>query len=84
MVPQRSWLGLPPGATGHVRTVVKLPVGWGSTSITGLQLAVEPPSVASTLTVRFVHVERFTGAQVSQVPVPKVAVVPEVLAVTSS
>ncbi|MGD0808598.1 MAG: hypothetical protein ABSA91_02635 [Acidimicrobiales bacterium] len=76
--------GYPLVGTGHVRTVVKLPVGWGSASITGLQLAVEPPSVASTLTVRFVHVERFTGAQVLQVPVPKVAVVPEALAVTSS
>jgi hypothetical protein len=76
--------GYPLVGTGHVRTVVKLPVGWGSTSITGLQLAVEPPSAASTLTVRFVHIERFTGTQVLQIPVPNASVVPEALAVTSS
>jgi hypothetical protein len=76
--------GYPLVGTGHVRTVVKLPVGWGSTSITGLQLAVEPPSAASNLTVRFVHIERFTGTQVVQISVPNASVVPEALAVTSS
>jgi hypothetical protein len=76
--------GYPLVGTGHVRTVVKLPVGWGSSSITGLQLAVEPPSAAPTLTVRFVHIERFTGTQVVQIPVPNASVVPEALAVTSS
>jgi len=76
--------GFPLVGAGHVRTVVKLPVGWGSSSITGLQVAVEPPSAASTLTVRFVHIERFTGAQVLQVPVPNASVVPEALALSSS
>jgi len=76
--------GYPLVGTGHVRTVVKLPVGWGASSITGLQLAVEPRSAASTLTVRFVHIERFTGTQVLQIPVPDASVVPEALAVTSS
>jgi hypothetical protein len=76
--------GYPLVGTGHVRTVVKLSVGWGSSSITGLQLAVEPPLAASTLTVRFVHIERFTGTQVLQIPVPNASVVPEALAVTSS
>jgi hypothetical protein len=75
--------GYPLVGTGHVRTVVKLPVGWGSTSITGLQLSVEPPSAASTLTVRFIHIERFTGTQVLQIPVPTASVIPEALAVTS-
>ena len=76
--------GFPLVGTGHVRTVVKLPLRWGSSSITGLQVAVEPPSAASTLTVRFVHIERFTGAQVLQVSVPNASVVPEALALTSS
>jgi hypothetical protein len=76
--------GYPLVGAGHVRTVVKLPVGWGSRTVTGLQLAVEPPSAASSLTVHFVHLERFTGAQVLQVPVPNASVVPEALAVTSS
>ena len=76
--------GFPLVGAGHVRTVVKLPLGWGSSSITGLQVAVEPPSDASSLTVRFVHIERFTGAQVLQVPVPNASVVPEALALTSS
>jgi hypothetical protein len=76
--------GFPLVGAGHVRTVVKLPLGWGSRSITGLQVAVEPPSAASSLTVRFVHIERFTGAQVLQVPVPNASVVPEALALTSS
>jgi hypothetical protein len=76
--------GFPLVGTGHVRTVVKLPLGWGTRSITGLQVAVEPPAAASTLTVRFVHIERFTGTQVVLVPVPKASVVPEALAVTSS
>jgi hypothetical protein len=76
--------GFPLVGAGHVRTVVKLPLGWGSSRITGLQVAVEPPSAASTLTVRFVHIERFTGAQVLQVPVPNASVVPEALALTSS
>jgi hypothetical protein len=76
--------GFPLVGTGHVRTVVKLPLGWGTRSITGLKVAVEPPAAASTLTVRFVHIERFTGTQVVLVPVPKASVVPEALAVTSS
>ena len=76
--------GYPLVGTGHVRTVVKLPVGWGSSSISGLQLSVEPPSAASTLTVRFVHIERFTGTQVLQIPVPNASVVPEALTVPSS
>ncbi len=76
--------GYPLVGTGHVRTVVKLPVGWGSDSITGLQVAVEPPFAASTLTVRFVRIERFTGTQVLQFPAPIASVVPETLAVTSS
>jgi len=76
--------GFPLVGTGHVRTVVKLPLGWGSSSITGLQVAVEPPSAASTLAVRFVHIGRFTGTQVLQVRAPRASVVPEALAVTSS
>ena len=76
--------GFPLVGTDHVRTVVKLPVGWVSSSVTGLQLAVEPPSAASTLKVRSVHIEWFTGAQVLQVPVPNASVVPEALTVTSS
>jgi hypothetical protein len=76
--------GFPLVGAGHVRTAVKLPLGWGSSSITGLQVAVEPPSAASTLTVRFVHIERFTGTQVLQVPVPNASVVPETLVLVPS
>ena len=46
------------------------PWGGGRSSITGLQVAVEPPSAASTLTVRFVRIEWFTGTQVLQFPRP--------------
>jgi hypothetical protein len=76
--------GYPLVGTGHVRTVVKLPLGWGSSSITGLQIAVEPPSAASILRVRYVNIEWFTGSQVLQIPTPDVSVVPEMLAVAPS
>jgi hypothetical protein len=71
--------GYPLVTTGHVRTVVKLPLGWSSSSIIGAQVVVEPPSAAPSVSVHSLHVERFTGATVVQVPVPLVVVLPEVL-----
>ena len=76
--------GYPLVGTGHVRTVVKLPVGWASSSITGLKLAVEPPSAASTLTVRSLHIEWFTGTAIDQVPAPSAVVQPEALDIAPS
>ena len=71
--------GYPLVGTGHVRTVVKLPLGWSSSSIVGAQVVVEPPSAAPSVTVRSLHVESFTGATIEPVPVPPVVVRPEAL-----
>ncbi len=71
--------GFPLVGTGHVRTVVKLPVGWSSRRVTGTQVAVEPPSAASALSVHFLHVEAFNGRAVVPVAAPAPSVVPEVL-----
>jgi hypothetical protein len=76
--------GYPLVGTGHVRTVVKLPVGWPEDKITGAQVVVEPPSAASHLTVHLLHIERFTGTAIEQVPAPAVVVGPEALDVASS
>ena len=71
--------GYPLVGTGHVRTVVKLPVGWSSRSIVGAQVVVEPPSAAPSVSLHSLHVESFTGTTIEQVPVPPVVVRPEVL-----
>jgi hypothetical protein len=74
--------GFPLVQSGHVRTVVKLPVGWQSDRLTGVQVAVEPPSAATSVHVRSLNIERFTGAAVDRVPAPAAVVRPEVLEVT--
>jgi hypothetical protein len=71
--------GFPLVGAGHVRTVVKMPLGWASRRITAAQVAVEPPSAAATVRVRFFHVEDWDGSSVAQVPVTAPRVVPEVL-----
>jgi hypothetical protein len=71
--------GYPLVGTGHVRTVVKLPVGWPSSRIVGVQVAVEPPAAAPKLTVHSLHIGRFTGAAIVQVPAPVASVQPETL-----
>ncbi|HTT91428.1 MAG TPA: hypothetical protein VMF65_17865 [Acidimicrobiales bacterium] len=71
--------GYPLVSTGHVRTVVKLPLGWATSRVTGLQVAVEPPSAAAGVKVRSLRIERFTGSVVQPVPVPAAVVVPEAL-----
>jgi hypothetical protein len=76
--------GFPLVRTGHVRTVVKLPVGWPSSHIIGVQVAVEPPSAAASLTVRSLRIERFTGTAVEAVPAPAASVQPEALEVAPS
>ena len=38
--------GYPLVATGHVRTVVKLPLDWAAQTVTGVRVVVEPPSAA--------------------------------------
>jgi hypothetical protein len=76
--------GYPLVGTGHVRTVVKLPVGWPSSRIIGVQVAVEPPSAAPKLTVHWLHIERFTGVAIEQVPAPAASVGPEALDVAPS
>lgn len=48
--------GYPANGTGHIRTVVKLPTGWQSQPITGVQLQVYPPSAASSVTVNSIKV----------------------------
>ena len=74
--------GYPLIKTGHARTVVKLPLNWASERVTGVQVVVEPPSAAPTVTVHWLHIERFTGSSVQQVPVPVAVVRPETLNVT--
>jgi hypothetical protein len=76
--------GFPLVSTGHVRTVVKLPVGWPSSRIIGVQVAVEPPSAAPSLTVHSLQIERFTGTAIEQVPAPTALVGPEALDVAPS
>ena len=71
--------GYPLVGTGHVRTVVKLPVNWSSSRITGVQVVVEPPSAAASLKVRSLRVERYTSATVQPMPAPTAVVGPEVL-----
>ena len=48
--------GYPANATGHVRTVVKLPLGWSSRSVTGARVQVYPPSATPTVTVQHLEV----------------------------
>ena len=71
--------GFPLVSTGHERTVVKLPLGWPSSRITGVRVAVEPPSASPSVTVSFLHIERFTGTAIEQVPAPTALVQPETL-----
>ncbi len=71
--------GYPLVSTGHVRTVVKLPANWAASRITGVQVAVEPPSAAGRVTVRSLHIEQFTGTAVERVAAPAAVVVPEAL-----
>jgi hypothetical protein len=76
--------GYPLVGRGHVRTVVKLPLDWTADRVTDVQVVVEPPSAASTLKVRSLHIERFTGTAIQPVPAPAAVVGPEVLAVAAS
>ena len=48
--------GYPANATGHVRTVVKLPLGWSSRSVIGARVQVYPPSATPTVTVQHLEV----------------------------
>jgi hypothetical protein len=76
--------GFPLVGTGHVRTVVKLPVGWAAQKLTAAQVAVEPPSASRTVSVQFLRVEFWDGSSVVQVPAPAPTVVPETLDVQAS
>ena len=71
--------GFPLVGAGHVRTVVKLPIGWSKTKVTAVQVAVEPPAAAQTVVVRSLRIERFNEATVQRVAAPAPKVVPEVL-----
>jgi len=75
--------GFPLVGTGHVRTVVKLPLGWATEKITAAQVAVEPPAAAATVSVKFLHVLAFNGSAVVPVACPAPAVVPEALTVAA-
>ena len=48
--------GYPANDTGHVRTVVKLPLGWTSRSITGVRVQVYPPNATPSVTVQHLEV----------------------------
>jgi hypothetical protein len=49
--------GFPLTTTGHSRTVVKLPIGWQSQSITGAKVEVYSPSAAASVQVQSFTVE---------------------------
>lgn len=76
--------GFPLVSAGHVRTVVKLPLGWSGHPITGVRAVVEPPSAAAGVTVRSLHIEQFTGTAVVPVPTPPAVVAPESLDVNAA
>jgi len=71
--------GYPLVGLGHVRTAVKLPVGWQVSHVVAVQVVTEPPAAAATLKVRSLRIERFTGTAIEQVPLPTPSVGPEVL-----
>ena len=71
--------GYPLVRAGHVRTVVKLPTDWTSQRITAVQVAVQPPAAAGSLTVKSLRVKRFTGRVIEAVPTPTPVVLGEVL-----
>ncbi len=48
--------GYPAHGAGHFRTMVKLPEGWQSQSITGVRVAAYPASAASTVTISSLEV----------------------------
>lgn len=69
--------GIPLFTGGHHRTVVKLPVGWQRSPITGVELRVSPASAASSLTVSSFEVLALDNRyRVHRVPTPSVQVVP--------
>ncbi len=74
--------GYPLVSIGHVRTVVKLPLGWAANRVTAVQVVVEPPASASGVTVRSLRIERFTGTAIEPVQAPAPLVVPEALDIT--
>jgi hypothetical protein len=76
--------GYPLVSTGHVRTVVKLPLGWAAHRITGMRVVVEPPSAAAGVTVRSLRTEEFTGTAVVTVGTPAAVVAPESLDVAGT
>jgi hypothetical protein len=71
--------GYPLTGTGLARTVVKLPLGWQGHPIVAAEVAVEPPSAASSVAVHAFNVEAFTGTAVEKVASPAPTVVPESL-----
>jgi hypothetical protein len=74
--------GAPLYTGGLGRTVVKLPAGWESHRITGVQLAVYPASATSSLRVHSLKVLGLTsGFRVVRIAMPPSKVVPGEIAV---
>jgi hypothetical protein len=74
--------GAPLYSGGLGRTVVKLPAGWESRKITGVQLAVYPASAAASLKVHSFKILGLTSKfQVTRVTTPSPQVVPGEVAV---
>jgi len=67
--------GYPAHGTGHFRTVVKLPTGWQSRSVTGVRVQAYPPAAASTVVVEGLRVLRLRpdwSLVTLHVPAPRV------------
>ncbi len=74
--------GYPLVGTGHVRTVVKMPMGWQGQPVTGVRIGVLPASAAPSVTVTSLTVEQLANDwSLSTLSLPAPTVVPETVAI---
>ncbi len=77
--------GYPSSGTGHVRTVVKLPVGWHDQTITGVRVQAYPPTSSSSVVIQGLSVLALaTDWSLTTTPTPPPTVVPGVSAVANA
>ncbi len=74
--------GYPLVGTGHVRTVVKMPMGWQGQPVTGVRVGVLPASAAPTVSVTSLQVEQLASDwSLSTLTLPSPTVVAETVTV---
>jgi hypothetical protein len=77
--------GYPSSGTGHVRTVVKLPVGWQDQTITGVRVQAYPPTSSPSVVIEGLSVLALaTDWSLTSTPIPTPTVVPGVSAVATA